>query len=135
MKLFPLLIIRDGRLYLRETSDTVDRISRSTKERLCPPSGLQEEIFRACHSNILAGHGGRDITHQAIGSRFYWPNMRTYITLMISHCVPCLAKLRSMDKVNHPMETKVVGRIGGILYVDCVGPFIKQESVSISNCS
>ena len=127
MRLFPLLIIRDGRLYLRETSNTVDRISRSTKERLCPPSGLQEEIFRACHNNILAGHGGREITHQAIGSRFYWPNMRTYITLMISHCVPCLAKLRSMDKVNHPMETKVVGRIGGILYVDCVGPFIKQE--------
>ena len=32
-----------------------------------------------------------------------------------------------MDKVDHPMETKLMGRIEGMLYVDCVGPFTSQK--------
>ena len=126
IKLFPLLIIRDDKLYVKSSSNNSDRISRSSKERLCPPTGMHKEIFTLCHRNLLAGHGGRDATYEAIGSRFYWPYMLSFISYMIANCSPCLAKLRSLDKINHPMETKLLGRFGGMLFIDTVGPLTNQ---------
>ena len=126
IRLFPLLMVDDGKLYLRN-QERGTRETRNTWIRLCPPKGMYDQIFQHCHKGRLAAHSGRDETVRVISERFYWPCLRSYVDYRVANCVSCLKKYSHPDKPKHQMYTQQLGRFGEKIFVDCVGPFTACE--------
>ena len=126
IRLFPLLLVEDGKLYLRN-QEKDSRVTRSTRTRLCPPEGMWEEIYQHCHKGRFALHSGRDETARVITERFYWPVLRSYVAARVATCAGCLKKYSHPDKPKHKMYTQQLGRFGQKIFVDLVGPFTPCE--------
>jgi hypothetical protein len=79
-----LLITRITRTELRKgIPDT------SNPWKICIPSLMIPSIFYKTHSELFAGHGGRDRTLATIGIKFFHPHLKTWIQALMNDCITC----------------------------------------------
>ena len=67
------------------------------------PHGLRRRIFRALHSDAVAGHLGMDRTVSNIRANFYWPGCKEQIKLWVKQCKIC------NENVGKPRRTHKAG--------------------------
>jgi hypothetical protein len=72
--------------------------------RLCiPHTSLREFVIQELHSGGLAGHFGRDKTIGLVEDRFFWPQLRRDVQMVIKHCRTC--QLAKGSKTNAGLYT------------------------------
>jgi hypothetical protein len=72
--------------------------------RLCLPwSSLREFVILELHAGGLAGHFGRDKTISLVEDRFFWPHLRSDVTMILKHCRTC--QLAKGSKTNASLYT------------------------------
>ena len=84
-----------------------DERSVSLKQ-LVAPSAIRQEIFKHLHSHRTGGHPGNQRSRTAIQSRFWWPNMRSDISLWCQTCEPCQFRKQAKKK-KVPLKQSPVG--------------------------
>ena len=87
-------IVLDNILYYISKTDT-DPILR-----LYIPEHLKDKIMVEYHSTL--GHLGMDKTHDAIHSKYYWPNLFKDASSVVNKCITC--QLRSSQKTKPPVQ-------------------------------
>ena len=55
-------------------------------------------MFNKAHSHDLSGHPGREKTHAAITENYYFPNINTWMAILIQYCLNCQTS-RSMPNL------------------------------------
>ncbi|KZR98129.1 Uncharacterized protein APZ42_006593, partial [Daphnia magna] len=68
-KRYPQFRLRDGMLCRAQERED------GLLLRLCIPQSFREEVMRACHHDITAGHLGLTRTLHKVQARYYWPGM------------------------------------------------------------
>jgi len=90
------------------------------------PSNLRSSIFASFH---CLSHPGWKATCRLVGSRYYWPTMRSDIKLWCSHCQPCQSSKISRH-VKRPFgDLPCPTRRFSTVHIDIVGPL---ESSSLT---
>ena len=87
-------IVLDNILYYISKTDT-DPILR-----LYIPEHLKDKIMVEYHSTL--GHLGMDKTHDAVHSKYYWPNLFKDVSSFVNKCITC--QLRSSQKSKPPVQ-------------------------------
>lgn len=53
------------------------------------PSTMRADILYACHDSKMAAHVGFHRTYEIIESRYYWPQMLSYLRKYVKICPVC----------------------------------------------
>jgi len=54
-----------------------------------PKGSLREFLIQELHRGGMTGHFGQDKIYFLVTGRFYWPNMRRDINIIVSRCIIC----------------------------------------------
>jgi hypothetical protein len=96
------LIGEDGKLYYYS-----DKKNNPNKLVLCVPQKYTKLILEETHDSLWAGaHMGRDKTLDKIRDKYYFSNMKNYVSWYIKSCIPC-----QESKRKNPMEQLPWGTI------------------------
>ena len=109
------LKIQDDLLYFQTPSLN----GKPGQTRLCLPDKLRKHAWLSVHSHK---HMGITKTAEELSSRFYFHNMISYVTMMNSNCVECIAKQKSYAKSTHVPYRAVYGNFNEVVYTDVMGP-------------
>jgi Integrase zinc binding domain/Integrase core domain len=85
-----------------------------------------QDILHNLHSNILAGHFGKDGTYNRAKTRYYWPKMYKTISEYVQNCDTCQRQGRPTNK--EPLHPIKVGEPFERIGIDIVGPLKVTES-------
>ena len=96
--------------------------------RLCLPSPWRNEILKACHDDISAGHMGQTRTLAKIQRRYYWKGMRQDITDYVRNCQSCQTRKGVYRKPAGLMENNQVELPFERVGMDILGPFPPSKS-------
>ena len=100
---------------------------KSQELRLCLPEKLWSHAFSACHTHVMCGHVGVNITLTKMKERFYFPGLRSYVIQKVQTCLPCLKKSKSVPSLQHQQHHEYSSYFGQRLCIDTVGPLNKTE--------
>ena len=115
INIFECLEVREGLLYF--TTPILNR--KPGHARLCLPDKLRKHAWLSIHSSK---HMGITKTLEELCERFYFHNMKSYVTLMNINCVECIAKQKSHAKATHIPHRSVYGGFNETVYTDTIGP-------------
>ena len=115
INIFECLKVQDGLLYFQ--APTLNKKPGQT--RLCLPDKLRKHAWLSIHSNK---HMGITKTVEEMCARFYFHNVKSYVTMMNLNCVECIAKQKSHAKATHLPHRAVYGGFNETIYTDTVGP-------------
>lgn len=59
------------------------------QRRIVVPCTMQQDIIKAHHDAMQAGHFGVDRTHELIARNFWWPKMRQDVKAYVASCPQC----------------------------------------------
>ena len=96
--------------------------------QLIAPDKLKRTIFENLHSDITAGHLGRDRTLESIKNRFYWPGVREDIERWIKSCDLCTQAKRGPGLGKSPLQQFRVNAIMQCIAVDIFVPLPITEN-------
>ena len=65
------------------------RIHKSTIQRICLPLTLLLCVFYENHCTDTVGHTGLEKTKRNIMEKYYFPNLTTWIKILIADCIQC----------------------------------------------
>ena len=93
------------------------------------PAILRNDILRAYHDSLTAGHNGFERTLAAIRLKYYWHAMRKDIEYYVKSCVVCQQTKRT---ANHnqkaPLQPMPVEDVFSRLHLDFLGPITETEN-------
>jgi len=97
----------------------------STNPRPYVPESKRKDVFNFYHS---LSHPGRKATTRLIGSRFYWPTMKTDVQLWVAQCCSC-----QQSKVNRHIKRPISelpcpSQRFTVVHLDLVGPLEIPDS-------
>ena len=115
INIFECLKVQDGLLYF-QTPTLNNKLGQT---RLCLPDKLRKHAWLSVHSNK---HMGITKTVEELCARFYFHNIKSYVTMMNLNCVECIAKQKSHAKATHIPHRAVYGGFNETIYTDTVGP-------------
>ena len=119
VNIFECLLVKEDILYYQPPE-----INNEKRDKLlCLPISLFNTAFRLAHKHESSGHYGMNKTYERLRSRFFIPNLYSYVSAHISQCVPCITKKSTMGKPDHRQHHEQLSYVGQRLYVDAVGPF------------
>ncbi|KAL7848366.1 hypothetical protein AOLI_G00230840 [Acnodon oligacanthus] len=72
------------------------------------PRALRQDVLKHMHDGPLGGHFGVERTLALIQTRYYWYQMREYVTLWCYTCTRCAAKAQPSKKPQAPMVAEVL---------------------------
>lgn len=72
------------------------------KDKIYVPKSKRDEIIQNSHSNVLAGHGGVEVTLHKMND-LWWPTLKRDVQQFVSNCLQCQTK-----KINrHPPSGEI----------------------------
>ena len=119
-------LTKDG--ILCRKGETKGSARKSLRLQWVIPPSLREDILRAYHNEVIAGHLGINMTYFRIAEHFWWPKLRATIQHHVKSCIDCQAgkdypRYRGQRKRNicatHPMQ---------YLSIDFTGPFPESNN-------
>jgi hypothetical protein len=116
------------------TNGVLYRYSPEAEEedaQLVVPEHEWPEILKIYHDAPTPGHYGIDRTIHRIASRYFWRNMRTYITNYIRKCIECQRYKASNLKPAGLLQTSVMNQRFETIAFDLFGPLPKSEDNKI----
>lgn len=90
--------------------------------QLVIPASHREEILRMHHDSPTGGHYGIERTIQKILSKYYFPNMRKYVTAYLKSCIDCQRYKISNLKPAGLLQTPVPAQRFETIAIDLFGP-------------
>jgi hypothetical protein len=99
----------------------------SEDAQLVVPAHQYAEILEKYHDAPAAGHYGIDRTIQRIATRYYWKNMRTYITKHIRACIECQRYKATNLRPAGLLQTTAVNQRFEVVAFDLIGPLPPSE--------
>ncbi len=66
--------------------------------RLCVPKALREDVLRACHDDVLAGHLGRNRAYDKVQQRYFWQSLAHDLERYVKSCKKCQSRKRGVYK-------------------------------------
>ena len=97
------------------------------KSLLVVPKPLRQDVFKAAHSALIAGHLGMHNTKAKIATNFYWPGLTKDVERWCRQCTECqrvndvkgnIAPLNPLPIVSTPWEK---------IALDIVGPITRTK--------
>ena len=121
----PLKLSIVSTFYLIMCLTTYQRLTQIQSFGFYIPEHLRKEVIEKYHDNN--GHMGIDKTHDAIKTKYYWPNMYKNLYQYVTSCVTC--QTRNLRKVKPPQqETDAPPYPFAKLGLDVSGPYPKTLS-------
>ncbi|GFX95604.1 hypothetical protein TNCV_4826181 [Trichonephila clavipes] len=102
--------------------------SESEGAQLVVPIHERQDILKIHHDAPYAGHYGADGTFERISKRYYWTDMRSYITDYVKNCTECNRYKPSNQKPSGLLRTPVYSQRFETTSIDLFGPL--PESLS-----
>ena len=101
------------------------RIHKSTIQRICLPLTLLLCVFYENHCTDTVGHTGLEKTKRNIMEKYYFPNLTTWIKILIADCIQCqtnkvFANTKTKSKKEQLAPTK--SYFNEMIMIDTKGP-------------
>ena len=101
------------------------RIHKNTIRRKCLPLTLLSCVFYEIHCTDTVGHTGLEKTKRNIMEKFYFPNLTTWIKILIADCIKCqtnkvFANTKTKSKQEQLAPTK--SYFNEMIMIDKKGP-------------
>ena len=101
------------------------RIHKSTIQRICLPLTLLLCVFYEIHCTDTVGHTGLEKTKRNIMEKYYFPNLTTWIKILIADCIQCqtnkvFANTKTKSKKEQLAPTK--SYFNEMIMIDTKGP-------------
>ena len=112
------------------------RIHKSTIQRICLPLTLLLCVFYENHCTDTVGHTGLEKTKRSIMEKYYFPNLTTWIKILIADCIQCqtnkvFANTETKSKKEQLAPTK--SYFNEMIMIDTKGPIHPSSSSSTHN--
>jgi hypothetical protein len=101
--------------------------SEEEEAQLVVPEHEWPEIMKIYHDAPMAGHYGADRTIRRISRRYFWRNMRAYITNYVKRCLECQRYKIANLKPAGLLQTTVMNQRFEIIAFDLFGPLPKSD--------
>ena len=115
------LEIKDELLYHRN-------LTSNKNLQLVIPQIYQPKILRNYHDSITAGHLGINKVYSKLQSRYFWPDMKSYVELWIKSCEMCQRKKSPPKSFCAPLQKYVVGVPFERIACDVMGPLNETKA-------
>ena len=112
---------RDGER--RTEADQKDAHGRRVWVQVVVPQTLREDVLRAMHDAVTAGHLGTRKTLTVMQRRFYWPQMKKYVREWCKKCTRCAARKSPQRRAKAAMQRYQVGEPMERVAIEVMGPF------------
>lgn len=102
-------------------------MNKTTKKKvklIYLPSSMIKSILDIYHSSPLSGHFGIQRTYYKLKSRYWWPNMKSFIIRYVRECLPC--QQHNISRMKKPGHLRSVPDPQGpfqLIGIDYCGPF------------
>lgn len=100
----------------------IDPDGDSEEPQLVVPRTMREDLMKELHDAPTAGHLGVERTLKKMKERYYFPQMRQYVTQYLKACDLCQAFKPSNLKPAGLLQTPVMHRRFEVLAMDLFGP-------------
>ena len=115
-------------IIIDETSEIIERVINIRKksiQRICLPLTLLLCTFYENHCIDLVGHLILEKTKRNIMDKYYFPNLNTWIKILIADCIQCqtnkvFANTKTKSKQEQPAATKTY--FNEMIMIDTKGP-------------
>ncbi|KZS03385.1 Uncharacterized protein APZ42_033841 [Daphnia magna] len=97
--------------------------------RLCVPQSFRDELMRACHHDITAGHLGLTQTLHKIQSRYYWPGMGEDIRDFLRKCRECQSRKSVYHRLAGFLEIERSGNTNIVVAIDYVTKWAETKAL------
>ena len=100
------------------------------QERLYVPRDkrLREDIIRAHHDTITAGHPGRYKTQELITRNYWWPYIQSDVRKYTDGCIRCQETKVRKGKTHAPLHPNAIPNTPWEhISVDLIGPLPKSQ--------
>jgi hypothetical protein len=110
------LTLRDDILFYKWKEVT------TTKLLIVVPRKLRAEIISQTHGNVCSGHPGPEKNYLLIRRKFFWPAMKTDITIHARDCDLCCRHKKAKQRPRAPMIRFHAGVPMERIHLDILGP-------------
>ena len=86
------------------------------------PRQLRKDLLALGHSNVLAGHRGRDATLLRLRENFHWPGMSADVEEFVASCVACNRQKRVKRRDKAELQPFTAGAPMEKVHLDLLGP-------------
>jgi len=95
-------------------------------DKIVVPHALQKRMVDWYHNYLC--HPGINRTEETISQHFWWPKMRTHITVSVSTCANCQRNKRRVKKLGHLPAKIAEAEPWDKMCIDLIGPYkIRQK--------
>ncbi|GFS73216.1 retrovirus-related Pol polyprotein from transposon 17.6 [Trichonephila clavipes] len=105
----------------------------SAEAQLVIPTAERELIMERHHNDPMAGYYGEEGTFQKIARRYYWTDMRKYISDYIKKCSECARFKATNQKPAGLLRTPVYSQRFEVIAIDLFGPLPQTDTVERKN--
>ena len=108
-----------------ELMKIIINVNKKSLQRICLPLTLLLCVFYENHCIDLVGHTGLEKTKRNIMEKFYFPNLATWIKILIADCIPCQTnKVFANTKIKSKQEQLAPTKkyFNEMIMIDTKGP-------------
>ena len=110
------LKVKEGILYRQKQAQG----EGGTIDQVVVPQQLRKGIFQQVHASRAGGHLGDNRTTDSIRRRFYWPRIKSDVSLWCKKCTVC-ARIKAGPRFKAPMQYVPTGNKFDRVYMDILG--------------
>ena len=101
----------------------IGHIDREGSFLIFVPKMLRQELLRLSHHAPLSGHQGFNKSWHFLSDSYFWPEMKTDLTIYIQSCETCGRGNPAQNRKRMPLrEMEMPTRVGEMAAIDLLGP-------------
>jgi hypothetical protein len=133
-------VVHEGVLYHIESTNkrnktADDEMTGDYHMQLCVTPALRSKLIKDYHVNL--GHAGATSIFESLRPRYWWPNMRRDVELVISECDIC-QRYKDHRPVSGKISMQLVeeaGRPWETIWIDFIGPYGTNKTEKKNCCA